>query len=57
MELFDKVLRIMRTNDNRAVNCLVDKIDKFTSAQTFVWSVEQKQTTFKGNLIHHAGCY
>ena len=30
MEIFDEMLRIMKTSDDRTVNYLVDKIEKFT---------------------------
>ena len=53
-ELFDEVLRIMRTSDDRAVKYLVDKIlDKIEqSTSTTLSSADQKQATSKGNHLH-----
>ena len=45
-EQFDEMLRVMKTSDDSAVNYLVDKIQKFTSAATS--SVKKWPATCKG---------
>ena len=47
-ELFDKMLSIMRTSDDRTVNYLVDKIEQFTLTSSLS-SVEQKPIASQGN--------
>jgi len=51
-ELFDEMLRIMRTSDDRTVNYLVDKIEKFTSSTLSSADQKQAQATSKGNHLH-----
>ena len=47
-ELFDEMLRIMKTSDDRTVNYLVDKIEKFTLRAPPL-PVEQKPVASQGN--------